>query len=252
MTITRFGRLAEIKWSICISKSQSSFFLDTFWVVNISFFVRSNLNFLHNSQWITFPTQLCLVLYSFCANLLLYSYLNVHASQRHSITDRRMNKRRMIMMQEGCRKEDTRRLLYNYIHLSFYCKCLKGLFKDLHVRGCWRPNVNFIFWPHCYDRHVVSLLFSWCWGLLHRGFPRAPSVWCGLPYHISSLTLWESAGNCIGGFREPPRSGVVFLTTSGLYCLEFYWQLLWDPNSTELNNNSTPTRSPTGSLKSNV
>ena len=58
---------------------------------------------------------------------------------------------------------------------------------------------------------------------LHRGFPRSPSVGCSLPYHISSLTLWESAGNCIG-----------------------------DPNSTELNNNSTPTRSPTGSLKSNV
>ena len=89
------------------------------------------------------------------------------------------------------------------------------------------------------------------WQLL-RGFPRFLSVGCGLPYHISSLTLWESAGNCIGCFREPPRSGVAFLTTSGLYCLEFYWQLLWDPNSTELNNNSTPTRSPTGSLNSNV
>ena len=35
-------------------------------------------------------------------------------------------------------------------------------------------------------------------------------------------------------------------------CPEFYWQLLWDPNSTELNNNSTPTRLPTGSLKSDV
>ena len=33
-------------------------------------FVWSNLNFLHISQWITLPTQSCLVLYSFCANLL--------------------------------------------------------------------------------------------------------------------------------------------------------------------------------------
>ena len=100
----------------------------------------------------------------------------------------------------------------------------------MHVKGCRRPNVNFIFWPHCYDRHVVSLLFSCCWGLLHRGvsegplgrvwsslphlvssclefcwqlhrgFPRSPSVGCGLPYHISSLALWESAGNCFGVF----------------------------------------------------
>ena len=72
-------------------------------------------------------------------------------------------------------------------------------------------------------------------------------VWPSLLHLVS--TVWKSAGNCIGGFREPPRSGVAFLTTSGLYCLEFYWQLLWDPNSTELSNNSTPTRSPTGSLK---
>ena len=159
--------------------------------------------------------------------------------------------------------------------------------------------------------HLVSNSLGVCWQL-HRGFPRSPSVGCDLPYHISSLTLWESAGNCIGGFprspsvgcglpyhiwyltlwesagnciggfpsapsvgcglpyhissllsgirlatasgvfRVPPRSGVAFPTTSGLYCLEFDWQLLWDPNSTELNNNSTPTRSPTGSLKSNV
>ena len=51
-----------------------------------------------------------------------------------------------------------------------------------------------------------------------------------------------------GLFRGPPRSGVAFPTTSGLYCLEVCWQLLWHPNSTELNNNSTPTRSPTGCL----
>ena len=31
--------------------------------------VWSNLNFLHNYQWITLPTLSCLVLYSFCANL---------------------------------------------------------------------------------------------------------------------------------------------------------------------------------------
>ena len=85
------------------------------------------------------------------------------------------------------------------------------------------------------------------WQLL-RGFPRSPSVGCGLPYHISSLTLWESAGNCFGGVPSAPSVGC------GLpYHI---WSLLsgsllataWDPNSTELNNNSTPTRSPTGSL----
>ena len=86
----------------------------------------------------------------------------------------------------------------------------------------------------------------------------------------------------IGAFRGPPRSGVAFPTTSRLQPsgsllatasgvsevpLGRVWPSLphlvsnplgsvlataWDPNSTELNNNSTPTRSPTGSLKSNV
>ena len=32
--------------------------------------------------------------------------------------------------------------------------------QGLHVRRWWRLNINFIFWPHCYDRHVVSFLFS--------------------------------------------------------------------------------------------
>ena len=64
---------------------------------------------------------------------------------------------------------------------------LKRVTQSLHVKGCWRPNINFIFWPHCYDRHVVSFLFSLFWGPLHWGFLRAPSVGCGLPYHIWSL-----------------------------------------------------------------
>ena len=212
----------------------------------------------------------------FVRSHVLHCHLLIHAEIHIYILDKYWhNDKRRIKDARRKTQEDFFTIIFTS---HFICKSSKGL----HVRGCRRPNANFIFWPHCYDRHVVSLLFSWCWGLLHRGFPRAPSVGCGLPYHISSLTLWESAGNCIGGFRGPPRSGVTFLTTSGLYCLEVCWQLhrgfsecplgrvwpslphlvsnplgvcwqlLWDPNSTELNNNSTPTRSPTGSLQSNV
>ena len=77
-----------------------------------------------------------------------------------------------------------------------------------------------LLWP---SRCVFLVLLML--GSTPSDFPRAPLVWCGLPYHISSQTLWESAGNCIGGFRGLPRTGVAFLTTSGLYCLEFCWQL---------------------------
>ena len=49
--------------------------------------VWSNWNFLLISQWITLPTQLCLALYSFCANLLhsLIMWLMVSSLSPHSL-----------------------------------------------------------------------------------------------------------------------------------------------------------------------
>ena len=49
--------------------------------------VWSNFNFLHISQWITLPTQSCLALYSFCANLLhsLIMWLIVSSPSPHSL-----------------------------------------------------------------------------------------------------------------------------------------------------------------------
>ena len=79
---------------------------------------------------------------------LLYTHLPYNNNSK----DRRTQK-------DAWRKE-AGRLLYKYIHLSFYCKVCVWVVQSLHVRGCWRPNINFIFWPHCYDRHVVSFLFS--------------------------------------------------------------------------------------------
>ena len=70
----RSGLLAEIRWSVCMSKSYRSLRV-SFSRTAVGFciyhlFVWSNLNFLLISQWLTLPTQSCLVLYSFCANLL--------------------------------------------------------------------------------------------------------------------------------------------------------------------------------------
>ena len=75
-------------------------------------------------------------------------------------------------------------------------------------------------WPSL--PHLVSNSLGVCWQL-HRGFSECPlgRVWPSLPHLVS--TVWKSAGNCSG-------------TQTQL----------------RLNNNSTPTRSPTGSLKSNV
>ena len=143
-------------------------------------------------------------------------------------------------------KEDmwrkTQEASLQHIYLSLYCKGFERLACErmletehkLHILTplLWPSRCVFIvllmlgstpsglskgplglMWPSL--PHLVSNPLGVCWQL-HRGFLRSPSVGCGLPYHISSLTLWESAGNCIRGFREPPRSGVAFLTRSGL------------------------------------
>ena len=74
LIIIRSGLLAEIRGSVCISKSHRSlcvsFSRTGAGLCIYHLFVWSNLNFLHISQWITLPTQSCLALYSFCANLL--------------------------------------------------------------------------------------------------------------------------------------------------------------------------------------
>ena len=122
------------------------------------------------------------------------------------------------------------------------------------MRGCWRPNINFIFWPHP-TVMTVTLCLSCSLRCSTRGlgvhsigaFPRAPSVgcglpyhiWsllsgrllatasggsecpsvgCGLPYHIWSLGVWNSTGNCIRGFPYhiwSLLSGRLLATASG-------------------------------------
>ena len=74
LTITRSSSLAEIRWSVCISKSQRIVYIlfsrtdSGLYIYHL--LVWSNLNFLHNSQGITLPTRSCLIFNYFCANLL--------------------------------------------------------------------------------------------------------------------------------------------------------------------------------------
>ena len=89
-------------------------------------------------------------------------------------------------MQHHNDKDARRKTQEDFFNNIFTSHFIARVVQGLHVRGSWRPNINFIFWPHCYDRHVVFFLFSWFWGPLHRSF------------------------------RGPPRSGVALPTTSGL------------------------------------
>ena len=110
------------------------------------------------------------------------------------------------MITDAVRK--TQEDFFNNIFTSHFIARFERVVQGLHVRGCWRPNINFIFWPHCYDRHVVSFLFSCCstggLGLTLSGGSESPlgRVWPSLPHLVSS-------------------------------CLEVCWQLLW--HRTQLN-----------------
>ena len=118
----------------------------------------------------------------------------------------------MMKTQEGRKKTS----LATFLPLTLL-QGFERVIQGLHVRGCW---VRKGYSRFACERMTLCLS-------------------CSLDVGVYS----------IGGFRGPPRSGVAFPTTSGLYCLEVCFGT---PNSTELNNNSTPTRSPTGSLKSDV
>ena len=82
------GLLAEIRWSMCISKSprslRVSFSRTGVGLCIYHLFVYLNVHFLHISQWITLPTQLWLILYSFCTNSLIMC-LFVSSLSPHSL-----------------------------------------------------------------------------------------------------------------------------------------------------------------------
>ena len=91
LIIIRSGLLAEIRWSVCISKSHMSlcvsFSRTGAGLCLYHLLGWSNLSFLHISQWITLPTQSYLPLYSFCANLLpsLIMWLMISSLSPHSL-----------------------------------------------------------------------------------------------------------------------------------------------------------------------
>ena len=69
--IIRSGRLAEIKWSVHISKSLRSLCVSLSRVVHIPSVRMVKFKLLAQFQWKTLPPpQTCLVLYYFCASLL--------------------------------------------------------------------------------------------------------------------------------------------------------------------------------------
>ena len=90
--ITRSGHLAEIRWSVCMSKSHRSLCVFFFSKTDAGLCIYhllawSNLNFLLIFQGITLPSHSCLDSYSFWANLLytLIMLLTISSRSPHSL-----------------------------------------------------------------------------------------------------------------------------------------------------------------------
>ena len=80
LIIIRSGLLAGIRWSVCMLKSHRSlcvsFSRTGAGLCIYHLFVWSNWNFLHISQWITLPIQLCLTLFLLLLLLLLLLFMS--------------------------------------------------------------------------------------------------------------------------------------------------------------------------------
>ena len=105
LIIIEAGLLAEIRWSVCMSKSHRSlcvlFSRTGTGLCIYHLFVWSNLNFLHISQWITLPTQkhqsqlvqsllsLSTAVFQFSSKVevlnLLFTFLQIYSRTRLSI-----------------------------------------------------------------------------------------------------------------------------------------------------------------------
>ena len=179
--------------------------------------------------WITPLTPFTLDLYLIkqkCAYIHMYIYMLDTYWRNELIRRKHDNEKDAMIRTHAWRKTQEGRRRKTSLTKILPLTLLQGferVVQWLHVRGSWRPNINCnILTPLLWPSRCVFLVLLML-GSTPSGFLRAPSVVCGFPYHIWSLAVWNSTGNC-------------FL----------------DSDSTELNNNSTPTRSPTGSLKSNV
>ena len=172
-----------------------------------------------------------------CHVWMLYTYIYwIHTDAM--ITDARIKDAR--------RKEAGRKT-----QEDFFRKIFTSHFIARVRKGCWRvacermPEIERklhiltpLLWPsRCV--FIVLLMFNQRpWGPLYRGFSEGPlgRVWPSLPHLVS--TVWNSAGNCIGGFRGPPRLGMAEVLLGRVWpslphlisnSLGVCWQLLWHP-----------------------
>ena len=118
-----------------------------------------------------------------------------------------------IKTHEGRRRKKRSRKtsLQIYLPLPLFVSVSKRVVQGLHVRGCWRPNINFIFWSPLLM--AVPLCLS-CSLRCSTGAVGSTLLDAGFLYCILSASSLDPELH--RGFRVPLRLGVASPTTSGL------------------------------------
>ena len=132
--------------------------------------------------------------------IVIYTFIQ-HHNDTTSKTDAWINDAVTIKMQEGRRKKTSLQiyspltLLQGFERLA--CERMLETEHKLHI-------LTLLLWP---SRCVFLVLLDAQPDVLGStpigAFPRFPSVGCGFPYHIWSLGVWKSTGNCIGVSEVP-------------------------------------------------
>ena len=141
---------------------------------------------------------------------VLYSHL-----QHHNDT--------IIKQPQGQRRKKTS--LTTYLPLTLL-QGFERVVQGLHVRGCWRPNINFIFWPPLLM--TVTLCLSCSLDVQPEVLGSTAGCWLSLLHLISIFSGPQF-------IRASSPIGLVWLSLPHLVSnsLEVCWQLLWHP--TQLN-----------------
>ena len=120
----------------------------------------------------------------------------------------------------------THEVFFNNIFTSQFIARFERVVQCLHVRGCWRPNKNFIFWP------PLLMTVTLCLSCSLRCSTRGLGVHCWMLAFFMHLISIFSGPQII---RASNPIGLVWFSLPHLVSnsQEFYWQLLWHP--TQLN-----------------
>ena len=138
------------------------------------------------------------------------------------------------------------------MYLSLYCKGSKRVTQGLRVKGSWRPNRTEIFWPPLLWPSTMCLSRS------PDAQPEAlGSTLLGAGFLYCVLSASSLDPNSIRAPEGPFGRVWLSLPTFVYLLLQLYCNSPSNSTGltsvlTELYNSSTPTRSPTRSLKSNV